>query len=146
MRQAGTTLAGTALAFSLCAAVADGSLAADFDGSKRLLCVPIEAMECGVGEICERSSAAALDIPQFVKVDFEQKTLSGMVGGGDKRTTAIQNVRKVEGRTILQGAENGRGWSLVIDQASGNMSASVAAVAPDGDRLGFVLFGACTPD
>ncbi len=53
-------------------------------------------------------------------------------------TIAVQNVRKADGRTILQGAESGRAWSIVIDQASGDMSAAMV-----GSGTSFVLFGVC---
>ena len=46
----------------------------------------------------------------------------------------------MEGNIILQGVENGRGWSIVISEETGKMSATVA-----GDEIGFIVFGACTP-
>ena len=52
----------------------------------------------------------------------------------------IQSVTQGEGVLILQGAQNGRGWSITITEASGE------AVATVSDPVsGFVLFGACTP-
>jgi len=55
-----------------------------------------------------------------------------------RRTTKIQNVEKLENQTVLQGIQNGRGWSIVIDAVSGDMSAAIA-----GDDISFVLFGVC---
>ena len=45
----------------------------------------------------------------------------------------------LNGRLVLQGGENGRGWSATIDEANGVMSAAVV----DEDHT-FSLFGACT--
>jgi hypothetical protein len=60
--------------------------------------------------------------------------------GGEEQTTAIQNVlTPADGRTILQGAENGRGWTMTIDPTTGDMSVAIA-----GDDIGFILFGVCT--
>ena len=72
-------------------------------------------------------------------MDFRAKRLSGRSAEGEE-TTVIQNVQSVDGKQILQGAENGRGWSIVIDEQTGDMSAAVA-----DQSAGFVLFGSCTP-
>jgi hypothetical protein len=39
---------------------------------------------------------------------------------------------------IAQGSQNGRGWSMTIDRASGRMTGTIAEA--DG---AFVLFGSC---
>ena len=70
----------------------------------------------------------------------EQKRLRGTMLGGEEQTTAIQNIlAPADGRTILQGAENGRGWTMTIDPTTGDMSVAIA-----GDDIGFILFGVCT--
>jgi hypothetical protein len=114
------------------------SLAGDFDGSKKLRCVPTDATECsGAGE-CKRVTVEEINIPRWIAVDFKKKKLSGTDSDGEDETTAIENVRVDEGQTILQGAENGRAWSMVIDQMTGDMTVAIA-----GDETGFVLFGVC---
>ena len=45
------------------------------------------------------------------------------------------------GELVLQGIENGLGWSLMINESDGQMTLTAA-----GDRLAFVVFGACTFD
>jgi hypothetical protein len=127
------------LVIVLCSATAGPAAASDFDGSRKLLCAPSDVMECGAGGDCQRVTLEAMNIPRFIHVDFKKKRLSGETETGEE-TTAVQNVQKVDGRTILQGAERGRGWSLVIDQETGHMSGAIA-----GDDIGFVLLGACTP-
>ena len=122
-----------------CAVPAAGlAAAADFDGSRNLLCAPTDLVECGGAGECQRLTAEELNIPQFFTVDFKKKQMSGKLENGEVTTTAIQNVAKHEGRTILQGAENGRAWSMVIGQMTGDMTAAIA-----GDGTGFVLFGVC---
>jgi hypothetical protein len=80
-----------------------------------------------------------INLPRFVNVEFKQKRLRGTVLGGEEQTTEIQNVQNPGGRVILQGAENGRGWSMTIDPITGDMSVAIA-----GDDIGFILFGVCT--
>jgi len=129
-----------ALLAALLLASAGLASANDFNGSKPLLCVPTDSLSCeGAGE-CTRVTVEALNIPQFIRVDFKGKKLSGKLENGAEQVTAVRNVVKSDGRTILQGAENGRGWSLVIQHDTGEMSAAVA-----GDEAAFVLLGACTP-
>lgn len=126
-------------------ALATPSAAGDFDGSKDLVCVSQEAIECMSALGCERVTPDALGIPNFVAVDFGKKRLRDATGASE-RTTTIQSVRKVDGKTILQGAETGRGWSLVIDQRNGRMTATSSGVDDAGERFGFILFGACKKD
>jgi hypothetical protein len=82
----------------------------------------------------------AIDVPRFVGIDFRKKALVGKNAAGEDRSTPFSNLVERDGKTFLQGAENGRAWSMVIDQATGFMSASIS-----DDRDGILLFGACTP-
>jgi hypothetical protein len=88
---------------------------------------------------CERVAVEEINIPRFLNVEFKKKQLRGTVLGGEEETTQIQNIQNVNGRTVLQGAENGRGWSMTIDPTTGDMSVAIA-----GDDIGFILFGVCT--
>ncbi len=128
------------LCMSLGLAVSSAAAAADFDGSRNLLCVPTDATQCeGAGD-CDRVAVEEINLPRFVNVEFKQKRLRGTLLGGEEQTTAIDNIQKTPaGRTILQGAQNGRGWSMTIDPTTGDMSIAIA-----GDDIGFVLFGVCT--
>ena len=120
-------------------AVSSAAAAADFDGSRNLLCVATDATQCeGAGD-CGRVAVEEINLPRFVNVEFKQKRLRGTMLGGEEQTTEIQNVQNPGGRVILQGAENGRGWSMTIDPITGDMSVAIA-----GDDIGFILFGVCT--
>ncbi len=127
------------LCMNLGLAASSAAVAADFDGSRDLLCVPTDATQCeGAGD-CDRVAVGEINLPRFVDVDFKQKQLHGTLLGGEEQTTAIQNVvTPADGRLILQGAENGRGWSMTIDPTTGDMSVAIA-----GDDIGFILFGVC---
>ena len=113
--------------------------ASDYDGSKNLHCAATDAIQCeGAGE-CERTEVEALNLPKFIHIDFKAKKLRGTVEGRDEEeTTPIQNIQKLDGQTVIQGVQNGRGWSIVVDGGTGDITAAVA-----GDDLAFVLFGVC---
>lgn len=115
-------------------------LAADFDGSRPLLMAVIDIIECHPGGACENVTPQEARLPRFLEIDFDKKEISEVGDAQDERRTAIQNITQGEGVLILQGAQNGRGWSLTITEASGDAVATVADPVS-----GFVIFGACTP-
>ena len=56
-----------------------------------------------------------------------------------KRNRPSSTVDHMDGKLILQGTQGQRGWTMLIDEDTGRLSATVTA---DGE--GFVVFGACT--
>jgi hypothetical protein len=132
----GSTLCA-ALALLGCSFAGGSAGAAGFDGSKDFLCAPTDVAECDAAARCERVSPSEVDLPAFLRVSVGKKRISNIEP--PERSTVIENVRSVDGATILQGAENGRAWSMVIDQQTGKLSGSIAEGAG-----AFVVFGSCT--
>lgn len=121
-------------AAALCAA-AMPVLAADFDGSKPLICSAIEAHDCELGISCLRAVPEDLNVPQFIRMNFTDKTLSAR-----GRTSQMQGFQRSAGMLILQGFENNRAFSITINEQSGKLVGAIAA-----DEEGYMIFGACTP-
>ncbi len=122
------------------------AVAGDFDGSKPLLCAVIDIVECGPGGNCQKVTAEEVGIPRFLKINFKEKKITATQTGGSKKNTPIKNSEHVDGKLILQGAQDGIegvrdgvGWSLAIAEESGKM-----VLTASGDEVGFVVFGACT--
>lgn len=109
--------------------------AADFDGSKKLICATTVAMDCVAGRECIKGPPGDIGAPKFLSIDFAQKAV-----GGPKRTTAIAFIEKNEDQIVLQGNELGFGWTIALGQDGGDIVATL--VNRDG---AFVLFGSCTP-
>jgi hypothetical protein len=107
----------------------------DFDGSKVLICATTEAMDCMSADNCTKGRAGDIGAPKFLRIDFAKKIIYG-----PKRSTSIGNMEIADQQILLQGKEMEYGWTLVLDQENGNMTASL--VNRDGV---FVLFGSCTP-
>jgi hypothetical protein len=105
--------------------------------STPLLCAPGEPIQCDNDGECTRVTIQSTRLPRFIHVDFATQQLSGVVEG-EKIVTAIKNRQQLDGMSILQGAENGRGWNMTINEKSGEMTLTVS-----GDQVGFVVFGAC---
>jgi hypothetical protein len=129
------------LALCFCLGMAPYPLAAAaYDGSVPLLCAVIEVFDCQAGGDCQRGTAESVNLPQFVKVNFAEKTLSTPEQGERKSVTPIIHAESVDGNMILQGVEGGRAWSIIIANETGKFSATVS-----DQQVGFVVFGACIP-
>ena len=122
------------------------TMAGNFDGSKELICSIMDIVECAPGGKCQQVTAEEVGIPSFLKVNFKNKKISATHTDGSKRSTDIENFETIDGKVIIQGAEDGVedirdgvGWSLAIAEESGNM-----VLTASGDEVGFVIFGACT--
>ena len=116
------------------------AIAGDFDGSVPLICATIESFECGEGADCQRGSAQSINLPQFLKINFKEKMITGTLEGGEVRTAKFKNKELLDGKLILQGVQNGKPWSILISEANGKMTLTAA-----DEQGGFIVFGACTP-
>jgi hypothetical protein len=122
------------------------AVAGNFDGSKELLCAVMNIVECQPGGKCLNVTAEEVGIPNFLRIDFKKKNLNATFADGSKKRSPIKNSEKIDGKVILQGAEDGiegvrdgLGWSLSIDEENGKM-----VLTASGDAVAFVMFGACT--
>jgi hypothetical protein len=109
--------------------------AGDFDGSKVLICAPVEVSDCAPGETCRKGAPADVGVPAFIRIDIAKMAVIG-----PKRTTPIVSIEKSQQQILLQGTELGYAWTLALDQDSGELSGSFV-----NREDVFVLFGSCTP-
>lgn len=129
-----------AISLALMASAVSSNLAAEaVDGSKPLLCATVNASECADRADCETRTPEALRFPQFLDIDTGNKTISAERPDGTALNAAITTVTPLDDRLVLQGIENGLGWTLSISRATGHMAVAIA-----GDRIAFTVFGACT--
>ena len=134
------------MAVGLIGIIPNSALAGTFDGSQPVICAVIETFECGEGASCERGLAESINFPQFIKIDFKTKSITGTLPNGMVRTAEIKHMEAHVGKLILQGADDGvagvrdgLAWSVVIDDSSGRLVLSAS-----GDGFVIVAFGACT--
>ena len=125
--------------------LAPGAQAA-VDGSEPVICAAANIMECFPDGNCERIDAEDAGIPRFFRIDFEAKKITRTRPNGDDISSQIDRSEVVDGRLILQGAEDGFegvkdgiGWSVSIDEESGSL-----VLTGSGDDVAFAIFGACT--
>jgi hypothetical protein len=123
-------------------------MAGDFDGSKPLYCALMDTVQCLPGGECQEVEAEEVNLPNFLVIDFKKDKITTTKVRGNKRTSKIENKKLVDGKLIVQGAEDGAegvkdglGWSIAINDTTGKM-----VLTGSGDGVGFVFFGACTPE
>jgi hypothetical protein len=123
----------------LAASTTEASAAGKYDGSKPMLCAVTAVSECTKDGACERSAPqeGGNNLPGFVRVDVKAKLLSEVDGG--TRKTEIKSSAIVDNQLMLQGAENGKAWTIVIASDTGIFGSSVV----EDDGL-FAIFGRCT--
>ena len=108
-------------------------------GVDKFICAAAQVQICLEADSCYASSAWELDVPDFVVIDLKNKNVSTTKASGLNRSTPFSSFSRNDGRIYLQGVEQGRAFSFVIDEATGRMT---AAVARDGVAVN--VFGACT--
>jgi len=108
------------------------------DASKPLRCSLTDASECDGVALCQDVTFEQIELPSLWRVDFAAKQLTSENG---QRTSPISVIETVESALVLQGNQNGRAWTLVVERGTGHVSATVA------DNEGaFVLAGSCTAE
>ena len=116
------------------------ALAARYDGTRPVVCVPIAFVSCGSGGQCSKETAARFDVPQFLNVDVGQNQITGTRPNGETLKAAIDKVQHVEDRMVLQGIDGHIMWGVLIGEDSGDMTLTAG-----GNKVGFVAFGVCMP-
>jgi hypothetical protein len=115
------------------------ALADNLEGADRLLCAPEQIMICVEDADCYPAHAAELGVPDFVIVDLKNKKMQTTKASEQTRTTAFSSMSRSGGKIFLQGVENGRAFSFVIDEATGSLTVAVSR-----DGVAVAAFGACT--
>ncbi len=129
---------GYALSIVLLALAPGSSRAEGLDASKPLLCSITEAAECDGVANCTDVTLEQIDLPPLWRVDFAGKQLASKDG---TRSSPIATIETLDAALLLQGNQNGRGWTLIVERATGHLSASAA----DAEGA-FALAGSCTAE
>jgi len=115
--------------------LAGTAVAGDFDGSKKLICAPVVAMDCAVSSQCLSGTPDDMGAPTFIRIDFDKKEVRGT-----NRTSPVLHMEKSPEQVLLLGVEVGLGWTIAINSETGRMYGTLA-----GRDGAFVLIGSCTP-
>jgi hypothetical protein len=122
-------------------ALSSNAVPADnLSGATTFLCAVKHVTHCEIAGECKSVEPWHINVPQFVVIDLDKNMLRTTKASGENRMSTIKNSERMDGLIIIQGAEVGRGFSFVITEETGYMSAAVAI-----DDSGVVGHGACTP-
>jgi hypothetical protein len=114
-------------------------LAENVQESERIVCSPSTAVLCVETGDCFGVLPYEIDLPQFILVDARKRVLSTTKLSNRPRTTEIDNFTRQDGRILMQGIEEGRAYSLSIEQDLGMLT---GVMAKDGVTVS--VFGVCT--
>ena len=95
-------------------AAATGAAAEGLDGKSRMICAATQAVVCQDAGDCVTGA------------------------DGSERSSAIDTMNSEGGKLVMQGSDEGFGWSLAVDAASGRM------LLAGGKDVGYLVFGECT--
>ena len=122
-------------------------LAGDFDGSRPLLGATIKIFECTEDRGCSEVALEDVGVPRFFIIDFSEKVIRPTKEMGVDKVSRIERMEQVDGKLILQGAEDGIegvrdgvGWTIAISETTGKL-----ILTASGEGVAFVAYGACTP-
>jgi hypothetical protein len=109
-------------------------------GRDRMLCTAQQVSFCAPFEECRSGSPVDWNLPDFVVVDVAAKMLSTTASNEKPRASAIPHLQRDQGALYLQGMENGRAFTIMIVEESGDMSATVST-----PNANISIYGVCTP-
>ena len=111
--------------------------AGKYDGSVPMICSASAVTECESGRRCQPRRAEHVNLPSLFRVDAKAMKVRNLEAE-QGRESPIRNIDHANGAMVLQGADADRGWTVVIHEETGRMTATVS-----GDGEGFVVFGQC---
>jgi hypothetical protein len=125
----------------LTAAILSGSARAeDVSGRDRMLCTVQQVNQCAPFVECDTASPLDWGVPDFVVIDVAAKTLSTTASSERPRRSPVRHLERQDGQVFLQGVENGRAFTIVVVEATGELSAAVSKA-----DLNLSIYGVCTP-
>ena len=114
-------------------------LAENISEADRIICSPADVKLCFENGECFDTNPWEVDMPEFVIIDLRKKTISTTKASGQDRTSSFSALEKKDGLLMMQGIEDGRAYSFVIEELTGILTAAVAR-----DGVSVSVFGACT--
>ncbi len=89
-------------------------------------------------EGCHQATLETLDVPRMIRLDLEHGVMHAVTPEHTGRRSSFEVVDRGETKLVLRGYENGRAFSVVIDEP-GTLAISAAV-----EGTTFSVFGRCT--
>jgi hypothetical protein len=114
-------------------------LSAQAAAPEAAICAVQQVITCHQYEKCERALPGAVNLPVLMKIDRSAGVIVSRGESGEERTSMIGTESGDDTVHILQGAEDGRPWSMRVTLETGAFTLTSA----DSDA-GYVAFGLCS--
>jgi len=112
----------------------------DVTGEVEILCSTLRVKECFADGGCVEGPPDTWNIPRFTRINLDDKTLTTTQASGESRTTPIEYFEREGQQIALEGAEDGKAFSILLAADTGFAS---IAIALQGSVL--AGFADCTP-
>ena len=113
--------------------------AKEITAKDQLICAISKTALCRENSGCTEGSVEIVNLPLLLRLNLEKKTIASTRLSGEQRASTIMTVSTSKNNLILQGVQDGSGWSMTVDKKNGQMSVSSSL---DGE--GYIAFGVCT--
>ena len=113
--------------------------AKEITAKDQLICAISKTALCRENTGCTEGSVEIVNLPLLLRLNLEKKTIASTRLSGEQRASTIMTVSTSKNNLILQGVQDGSGWSMTVDKKNGQMSVSSSL---DGE--GYIAFGVCT--
>ncbi|HSO21941.1 MAG TPA: hypothetical protein VLT81_03480 [Chondromyces sp.] len=87
---------------------------------------------------CHEASLDALDVPRLIRLDLEQGVMHAVTPQHSGRRSHFKVIERGETTLVLQGYENGRAFSAVLDEPG------TLAISASTGETNFSVFARCT--
>jgi hypothetical protein len=106
---------------------------------------PPTSMVCALGRVtvcsidgCKEGSIEGLGVPGMIRLDFNTGEMLAVTPEDAGRKSTFKVLERNEDRIVLQGFENNRAFSAVID------TFGIASIASSTDGRAITMFGRCS--
>jgi hypothetical protein len=100
---------------------------------------------CSLGEVticttagCHEASLDTLEIPRMIRFDLKEGVMHAVTPGDLGRRSNFKIIESSDTKLVLQGYENGRAFSAVLDEPG------MLAISASTDGTTFSVFASCT--
>jgi hypothetical protein len=114
-----------------------GAAAQTLDWPASVVCALSDATIC-TPDGCHQAALDTLDVPSLISLDLEDGVMHAVTPAHAGRRSSFKVIDVNETRIVMQGFENGRAFSGVLDEP-GTLAISAAV-----DGTTFSVFGRCT--
>ncbi len=87
---------------------------------------------------CHEASLDTLDVPQLIRLDLEHGVMHAVTPQHSGRRSSFKVIERGETTLVLQGYENGRAFSAVLDEPG------TLAISASTGETNFSVFARCT--